>query len=850
MNRSKKTLRGKVLRTCLAVGLIFGRRALSGRDVSCFTVRNSIEMAKFSGTGTTIEFSPHGRYFFSMTTRGLIESNQIETTLWLFDTSLIARSIQHPRESVAPRPLVRMSSSSNEDTITMARWSTNGQRILFIGQNGASERHLFDVNIRDGRLRQLSPNGKDVSAFDQNDSGLVFTTTPPVRDSELYESGGPDLPDVQIGTGLSLFGLLYPKWEPSTFGLWPQQLWTVRGGRTLPVFNSETAMSISVNNNRFISVLSLSPSGRFAVIVNRVRQVPAAWESYEVPLGSSFSHILAGSSEMKPSVDPLWPVQYELVELKTGRLRGIVNAPIGWTAGYGDALKASWSPDEQTLALTNTFLSLTLPTAHGHRAPTRPCVAVVDVHVRSIDCVRETPALDLTGSAHSPRISDVVWQGNDRLILRFDGDSVSHGAPLLFVRREDGNWMSNLVADPSSDVTQARQKWGISITVEESLNVGPVIVAKDEKSGQSREIWNPNPQLANFDTGNASVYRWHDTDGHEWSGGLVKPQGYTPGPRPLVIQTHGFDPGKFLSDGYYSTANAARALACRGIVVLQVGEVSAVPFGVPQEAERNGRAGYQSAIDQLTADGVIDPHKVGIIGFSRTGWYVLDSLIHMPHAFAAATLAEGTYESFGEYLLNADYLGPYRAQTIADGIGTRPFGDGLRQWVANSPGFNTDKIRAPVLFEANNPTGMIYAWDIYAAMRLQSKPVELLYMRSGQHILTKPRELLASQQMNVDWYDFWLNAHEDPDPTKAEQYVRWRELRRLQANPSAQLSTFQTPCLDSGPACFLNADRVGEVPNPADDDKLLRGKPLRAIFVRPAAAGRGRTHFLQRSPGR
>jgi hypothetical protein len=56
----------------------------------------------------------------------------------------------------------------------------------------------------------------------------------------------------------------------------------------------------------------------------------------------------------------------------------------------------------------------------------------------------------------------------------------------------------------------------------------------------------------------------------------------------------------------------------------------------------------------------------------------------------------------------------------------------------------------------------------------------MLYMRNGAHVLTKPLELLASQEMTVDWYDFWLNRHEDPNPAKAAQYTRWRELRRIQ----------------------------------------------------------------------
>jgi hypothetical protein len=33
----------------------------------------------------------------------------------------------------------------------------------------------------------------------------------------------------------------------------------------------------------------------------------------------------------------------------------------------------------------------------------------------------------------------------------------------------------------------------------------------------------------------------------------------------------------------------------------------------------------------------------------------------------------------------------------------------------------------------------------------------------------------------IDWFVFWLKDEEDPDPTKQEQYLRWRELRKQQS---------------------------------------------------------------------
>jgi hypothetical protein len=75
---------------------------------------------------------------------------------------------------------------------------------------------------------------------------------------------------------------------------------------------------------------------------------------------------------------------------------------------------------------------------------------------------------------------------------------------------------------------------------------------------------------------------------------------------------------------------------------------------------------------------------------------------------------------------------------------------------------------------------MAYAWDIYPALRLQKKPVELLYMRNAGHVISRPKEQLVSQEMNVDWFDFWLSGHEDAKPEKSEQYARWRQLRKMQ----------------------------------------------------------------------
>jgi hypothetical protein len=124
--------------------------------------------------------------------------------------------------------------------------------------------------------------------------------------------------------------------------------------------------------------------------------------------------------------------------------------------------------------------------------------------------------------------------------------------------------------------------------------------------------------------------------------------------------------------------------------------------------------------------------------------------------------------------------------------GGPPFSDHLMSWSRSAPNFALDKARTPLLISSLETGELLGQWETYSGLRKLGKPVDMIWLRkeNAPHILVKPRERYISQQSAVDWFDFWLNDHEDPDPGKAEQYARWRELRKLATaagnSPSAQ----------------------------------------------------------------
>jgi dipeptidyl aminopeptidase/acylaminoacyl peptidase len=312
------------------------------------------------------------------------------------------------------------------------------------------------------------------------------------------------------------------------------------------------------------------------------------------------------------------------------------------------------------------------------------------------------------------------------------------------------------------------------VFVRPSLNDPPAIWAIDGVN-PARELWDPNPQLRQMQLGQASPYEWRDDSGRDWSGILVKPVDYRPGVRyPLVIQLYNYNAGEFITDGLYPTAFAAREFADVGFVVLQVKKR---PDTVSEQDPQIHLEAYSSAIERLSDEGLIDRTRVGVVGFSLTCWYVVNALIKRPDLFAAATIADGIDYSYMQYMLFAVEFYPLQRQM--DKVrGHSPIGAAaLRHWLDEAPGFNLDRVRTPVRIEGIGPSSVLQEWELYSSLRLQRKPVDLVYFPSGTHIHQLPLERLESQQGDIDWFRFWLQNEEDPDPSKRTEYQRWEAMR-------------------------------------------------------------------------
>jgi dipeptidyl aminopeptidase/acylaminoacyl peptidase len=714
-----------------------------------FEVHDSIEMSYF---GTLLDsqpddldddgiVSPDGRYVVKVTHRGVLPQGDTEGTIWLFDGVALRRSVNDKSASVPkPRPLVQVSAAVNGievsrergNTIEQLRWEDDSQAITFVGRHGQENRQLFRVNVVTSAVTALTPSTEDVVDYDRSGNELVYLAAPARHEEQDWWSAGPGIPDISIGTGSSLISLLYPHYNGNACcKQMDLAVWQIRGGKRMPVIDAKTGAALHISARYDAETLSLSPDGRHLATIAYQREIAGA--------------------------------RYETIDLDTGAESVILDSPIAMYSPFEmDRYRAAWSPSAAEIALTGTI-------DPGAPDASETCsIAVVQVATHHAQCIK-VPYLHDRGLLYS-----LQWSRSEqqiRLRYKHERDYEYQDGSL---RRRGHQWVL-------SDDRAAPLDLQLQLYIREGLNDPPLLWASDPATKKSRVIFDPNPQLANVNLGTVSVYEWLDPHGRMISGGLVLPPNYVAGRRyPLVIQTHGFNRYYFYRAGYSETANAGRAAAGRDMVVLQVAEPYEPFHDTWQEGMENGAKVYLAAIDKLAAAGIIDAKNVGIVGYSRSGFWVSTAITRVPDRFAAAALTNTDNGSLTGYYTYVDYYSEEQVQMAANVFaGTKPYGEGLQQWLERAPGFATDKISAPVLLSPASPQDLISIWSLYASLRDQSKPVELQYIRTGAHNLAKPLQRFAHQEMLVDWFDFWLNKHEDPDPEKTEQYLRWQKLRAL-----------------------------------------------------------------------
>lgn len=299
----------------------------------------------------------------------------------------------------------------------------------------------------------------------------------------------------------------------------------------------------------------------------------------------------------------------------------------------------------------------------------------------------------------------------------------------------------------------------------------------DLATGRRTMLFAPNAALASdlASTTPARLLRWTDAKGHDFTGQLFEAHRNGGSPPPLFVTY--YNCAGFLRGGVGDEWPLA-SLAENGISALCI---NAMPYRLDAVERYNlGLSAVRSVVDLLASKGKIDRTRVGMGGLSFGSEVTFWTEMNSDLLAAASVTSPGMSSNY--YL-----FGSLKGQMYFDGLqkywqlGTREATPD--RWKLFLEESNIDKIQAPILMQMPEQE-YIMALN-YAIPLILAHRADLYVFPNEPHQKFQPKHKLAAYERNLDWFRFWLQGYEDPDPSKAAQYTHWREMRTAQADAGA-----------------------------------------------------------------
>lgn len=454
--------------------------------------------------------------------------------------------------------------------------------------------------------------------------------------------------------------------------------------------------------------------------------------------------LLAVLSWAAPDLDPgIFTCALHTVDVATGKVQDLGPAAL-------EASSPTWWYTGDAWHLC--YLGTTPPGPIGGRAvfdllaPELPGTGAAGEHRNLTSDMTVCPS-GLAQVADGPPLA-LFADGLDTAIYRLDQET-RRFQQMSFVR----GWVGSLTASRSGEVVAA-----FVSTSPETPNVhaGP-------PAGRLVRISDTRPELRGVRWGIQERLSYQASDGLDLDGLLILPAGRSrhDGPFPLVTLVHGGPYDRFADRFSFAGLLSGQWLATAGYAVFLPNPRGGEGHGHAFATTVAGAVGMDewtdivSGIDLLIANGIADPDRLGIGGWSHGG-FMAAWAVGQTNRFKAAVMGAGVSD-WGMLLATGEY-GRLEAG-LGGSCGWEGAGPHRHDQV--SPISYASKIRTPVLIlhgedDTNVPIGQ--ATYFHRALRTYGVEHEFVaYPREGHSILERNHQLDVLRRTRT-WFDRWLVA--------------------------------------------------------------------------------------------
>ena len=279
------------------------------------------------------------------------------------------------------------------------------------------------------------------------------------------------------------------------------------------------------------------------------------------------------------------------------------------------------------------------------------------------------------------------------------------------------------------------------------------------KAFAPKKLTDLTAQVGAWKLGSVEVVSWKSKDGTVIEGVLHKPADYDPKRKyPLLVKIHGGPTGvsqpRFLPNDY---AYPMQAFLDKGALILEPNYRGSAGYGAKFRAlnVRNLGVGdmwdVMSGVDALIARGIVDPNKLGAMGWSQGG-YISAFLTTHTDRFKAISVGAGISD-WTTYYVGTD-ITPFTPQYL----GATPWDD-PQIYAKTSPITTIRQARTPTLIQhgsADHRVPVPDAFELYRGLLDQHVDARLILYTGFGHGIDKPKSALALVQANLDWFGHFI----------------------------------------------------------------------------------------------
>jgi dipeptidyl aminopeptidase/acylaminoacyl peptidase len=582
-----------------------------------------------------------------------------------------------------------------DKSCTAPEWSPDGTWIAFLSSRGEKTNNLWRIRVGGGEAEQLTEERGGITAFQWSPDGTVIVFVMPDPKTDAEERAERERNDAVLVDEHPKFSRLYVVEVDSAPG-------HVRQVRRL------TGGPAHVGSGQPGRVFDWSPDSRQ----------------------------IAYTVQPSPRVDDWLLSDIALLDVDTGKSRVIA-------ATAASESQPRFSPDGSQLA----FLASSSPPRWAYAA-----------RIQILDLQGEVPRALATTWDEKPNLvgwnhagTAVIASEVDRTVSRLWEVPVNGGEPVALTP------VDRMVVQPVLDSSREM----LAFTSESPTTAAEAWVSLTD-SFEPRQV-SQVQQLSAWPLPETRVVSWKSADQREIEGLLTLPHGIPPRKLPLLVVIHGGPTGVFQQTSLLSRSPYPLvAFAAKGFAILRCNVRGSSGYGrefrFANEADWGGGDldDLVSGIDSLVADGLVDPERLGVMGWSYGG-FLTSWTISQTTRFKAASVGAGVTNLIS-FTGTADIAG-----FIPDYFRGEFWSDSTR-WRERSPVFQAKSIRTPTLIQHGDRDLRVpisQGYELHNALRRQNVPVQMVVYPRQPHAIQEPKLLLDAMERNLAWFERWLLKNPD-----------------------------------------------------------------------------------------